>query len=46
MDNTPQTRSAHSYAVSVDSVEAILGRDLFPMLPEEAEDHYDWSLWR
>lgn len=44
--NTPQNGPARSYAVSVDSVESIIGRDLFPQLPEEDENHFDWNFWK
>ena len=37
VDNTPQDRSPRHYAVTVDSVESVVGRNIFPLLPEEAE---------
>lgn len=43
--NTPLDGSPRRYAVTVDSVEAVVGRDLFPLLPEEAEAMYDWKYW-
>ena len=43
--NTPQSRSPRHYAVTVDSVEAVIGRDLFPSLDEEVEGAYDWNIW-
>ena len=46
VENTPQDGSPRRYAVTVDSVETIAGRDLFPLLPEEAEGEYDWNYWR
>ena len=45
VDNNPQSFSPRHYAVAVDSVEAIVGRDLFPTLPEEAESSFEWRLW-
>lgn len=45
MDNTPQNRSPRHYALSVDEIETILSRNLFPLVPEEAETHYDWNTW-
>ena len=42
VDNNRQDGSPHSYAVTVDSVETVVGRDLFPSLPEEAEDVFEW----
>lgn len=44
--NDHQDGSPRSYAVPVDSVEAVIGRNLFPQVPEEAEAHYDWSFWK
>lgn len=46
MDNTPQTDSPEHYAVSVDSVEAVIGRDLFPRGDEAAENMIDWDFWK
>ena len=31
--------------VSVDSVESIIGRNLFPKADEAAEQTFDWNLW-
>lgn len=45
MDNTAQKASPRRYAVSVDSVEAVIHRDLFPSLDEEVEAAFDWSIW-
>ena len=36
VDNNPQSFSPRHYAVSVDSVEAVVGRNLFPLVDEEA----------
>ena len=46
VENSRQTGSPRSYAVSVDSVEAVIGRNLFPSLPEEAEAGFDWNKWK
>ena len=46
VDNTPQIRAPQHYAVSVDSVEALIGRNLFPHIGEEAERDYDWNVWK
>lgn len=46
MDNEPQTYSPRHYAVSVDSVESVIGRNLFPQLDEEVERGYDWNVWK
>ena len=45
VDNNPQSRSPRTYAVTVDSVEAIIGRNLFPKLDETAENSYNWVIW-
>ena len=45
VDNNPQSFSPRHYAVSVDSVEAVIGRNLFPSLPEEVENDFDWKVW-
>ena len=45
VDNSPQTGAPQSYAVSVDSVEAAIGRDLFPGLPEDVEATFEWRPW-
>ena len=51
VENSRQSLSPRQYAVSVDSIEALIsasrGRatDLFPTLPEEAEQTYDWQFW-
>ncbi|MBQ9418370.1 MAG: DNA/RNA non-specific endonuclease [Bacteroidales bacterium] len=45
MENTPQKAKPRSYAVSVDSVEAVIGRDLFPSLAEEVEAVVEWNVW-
>lgn len=44
--NEPQDGSPRRYAVTVDSVEAVVGRNLFPSLPEEAEASYNWNDWK
>lgn len=46
VENTPQDGSPRRYAVSVDSVESVVGRDLFPKVPEEAEASFDWNKWK
>ena len=46
MDNTPQTYSPRHYAVSVDSVESVIGRNLFPNGDEAAEKTIDWDFWK
>ena len=46
VENNRQDGSPKRYAVSVDSVEAVVGRDLFPSLPEEAEASFDWNIWK
>ena len=46
VENNWQDRSPRSYAVAVDSIEEAIGRDLFPQLPEEAEQVYNWNIWR
>ena len=43
--NNPQDGSPRRYAVTVDEAEAIVGRDLFPTLPEEAEAAFNWNFW-
>ena len=46
VENSPQSFSPRSYAVTVDSVESVIGRNLFPSLPEEAENSFDWNNWK
>lgn len=46
VENNRQNGSPRSYAVTVDSVEAVVGRNLFPQVPEEAEAIYDWNDWK
>lgn len=46
VENNKQDGSPKRYAVTVDSVEAVIGRNLFPSLPEEAEASFDWSHWK
>ncbi len=46
VENTPQDGAPRRYAVSVDEVEALVGRNLFPLLPEEAEAAFDWNQWK
>ena len=43
--NNRQDGSPRRYAVTVDEVEAAIGRDLFPTLPDEAEGDYNWNFW-
>lgn len=45
VENNRQSRSPRSYAVTVDSVEAVVGRNLFPQLPEETEAGYEWDVF-
>ena len=45
MDNTPQHHSPRTYAVAVDSVEALAGIDLFPAIDSVAEVSFDWQIW-
>lgn len=45
VDNTPQNYAPKHYAVSVDSVETLAGRNLFPKVDEAAERTYDWNFW-
>ena len=45
VENTPQDYSPKHYAVSVDSVESIIGRNLFPKVDEAAEQSFDWNDW-
>ena len=45
VENTPQNYSPKHYAVSVDSVESVIGRNLFPKADEAAEQTYDWKQW-
>lgn len=45
VDNNRQSRSPRTYAVTVDSVEVILQRNLFPQLEERAEMEYNWNTW-
>lgn len=44
--NDYQVGTPRSYAVTVDSVESVIGRNLFPSLPEEAEAVYNWNDWK
>ncbi len=46
VENNRQTGSPRSYAVTVDSVEAVVGRNLFPQLPEAVEAAFDWNDWK
>lgn len=43
--NNRQDGSPRRYAVTVDDVEALIGRDLFPTLPDDAEGNYNWNFW-
>lgn len=45
MDNTPQNYSPRHYAVTIDSVEKVIGRNLFPKCLEEAENTIDLNFW-
>ena len=45
VENNVQTRSPRHYATSVDNVEAVIGRDLFPSLPEAAESTFEWDIF-
>jgi len=45
VENNPQSRSPRNYAVTVDSVEVLAGRNLFPTIDEQAEATYDWNIW-
>lgn len=45
VDNNHQNRSPRTYAVTIDSVEAVIGRNLFPAIGEAAEMQYDWKTW-
>lgn len=46
VSNDYQVGTPRSYAVTVDSVESVIGRNLFPSLPEEAEAVYNWNDWK
>ena len=46
VSNDHQDGSPRSYAVTVDSVESVVGRDLFPSLPESGEADYNWNDWK
>lgn len=50
MRNTEEKQSVRASAISVDSLERILNRDMFPSLEEKwqrvAEAHYDWEDWK
>jgi endonuclease G len=46
VENNRQDGSPRSYAVTVDSVESVVGRDLFPSLPEVVEASYNWNDWK
>ncbi len=44
--NQPETSRPREYAVSVDSLEVLIGRDLFPQLPDATCEHdFEWSTW-
>lgn len=45
VENNRQDGSPKRYAMTVDEVEAVVGRDLFPTLPDEAEHTYNWNIW-
>ena len=46
VDNSPQSFAPKHYAVTVDSVERVIGRNLFPRADEAAEATIDWSFWK
>ena len=46
VSNDHQDGSPRSYAVAVDSVEEVVGRNLFPQVPESCEETYVWSYWK
>lgn len=46
VENSHQDGAPRRYAVTVDSVEALIGRNLFPLLPEEVENVMDWNDWK
>lgn len=46
VENKPQDGAPRRYAVTVDNVETVIGRDLFPSLPEEIEASFDWNDWK
>lgn len=46
VSNDHQDGSPRSYAVSVDSVESVIERNLFPNVAEEAEKEYEWTVWK
>ena len=51
VENSRQDGAPKRYAVSVDSVETLVSQsrgsatDLFPTLPEESEQTFDWQFW-
>lgn len=45
VDNSPQTFSPRHYAVTVDSIETVISRNLFPLADEAAEASIDWNVW-
>ena len=45
VDNSPQSFSPKHYAVTVDSVEHVVGRNLFPQADEAVEASFDWNVW-
>jgi endonuclease G len=45
VDNNRQDGSPRRYSVAVDNVEATIGRDLFPTLPDEAEHTFNPGFW-
>lgn len=50
MQNAPERQNVRSCAITVDSLENILRRDLYPTLPDKqetrAEATYDWNDWK
>lgn len=46
VENSRQEGSPRRYAMTVDSVESVTGRNLFPSLPEVSEASFDWNDWK
>ena len=46
VDNSSQSFAPKHYAVTVDSVEHVIGRNLFPRADEAAEATIDWNFWK
>ena len=45
VENNAQDKSPRHYALTVDEVEALISRNLFPQVPEEAESTFEWKIW-